>query len=285
MADSDDESGQSSASRSDDPGHGERTASGSDIEEPGTFGLLVEASYRRGLSFTEDDLSHSPPRTENLDLDSEEPESPSVNEVQSIAVPSVVSTDDGSMEPPPLSTSSSTTSRPSTEPLGSPLPQNRPGEFTKVAVPPPALSLRDDTAQAKQPLGYAEQQTLSSAPRLSSLPPPETPSELPPDFSEADDEEQTTEDASDESESDSDDSIDETLEVTEDGIPSYLKPFLVAPVRWDPASKVSKPFLLRGTLRPYQQSGLEWLAHLHNNHLNGILADEMGLGSVGLLTN
>lgn len=61
-------------------------------------------------------------------------------------------------------------------------------------------------------------------------------------------------------------------------IPDYLKPFAVAPVEWDPETKVRAPILLRGTLRPYQQSGLEWLASLHTNNLNGILADEMGLG-------
>ncbi|CUM64055.1 uncharacterized protein PRCAT00001643001 [Priceomyces carsonii] len=38
------------------------------------------------------------------------------------------------------------------------------------------------------------------------------------------------------------------------------------------------PFLLRGTLRPYQKQGLNWLASLYNNGTNGILADEMGLG-------
>ncbi|CAO1633143.1 unnamed protein product [Parajaminaea phylloscopi] len=38
------------------------------------------------------------------------------------------------------------------------------------------------------------------------------------------------------------------------------------------------PFLLRGTLRPYQQTGFEWLASLYANKANGILADEMGLG-------
>ncbi|KAL9537738.1 hypothetical protein MBANPS3_011512 [Mucor bainieri] len=38
------------------------------------------------------------------------------------------------------------------------------------------------------------------------------------------------------------------------------------------------PFLLRGTLREYQHVGLDWLASLYNNGLNGILADEMGLG-------
>ncbi|KAI5478760.1 helicase SWR1 [Pseudohyphozyma bogoriensis] len=38
------------------------------------------------------------------------------------------------------------------------------------------------------------------------------------------------------------------------------------------------PFLLRGSLRPYQQAGLEWLASLYSSGVNGILADEMGLG-------
>lgn len=61
-------------------------------------------------------------------------------------------------------------------------------------------------------------------------------------------------------------------------VPNYLKPFAVAPVNWSPDSKIKPPLLLRGVLRPYQQSGLEWLASLHSNNLNGILADEMGLG-------
>lgn len=61
-------------------------------------------------------------------------------------------------------------------------------------------------------------------------------------------------------------------------IPAYLKPYAVAPVEWDPESKIKPPLLLRGVLRPYQHSGLEWLASLHINNLNGILADEMGLG-------
>ncbi|GBE80854.1 hypothetical protein SCP_0305740 [Sparassis crispa] len=61
-------------------------------------------------------------------------------------------------------------------------------------------------------------------------------------------------------------------------IPFYLRPFAVTPVEWDTQSKIKAPFLLRGTLRPYQQAGLEWLASLHTNNLNGILADEMGLG-------
>ncbi|KAI0764391.1 SNF2 family N-terminal domain-containing protein [Trametes elegans] len=74
---------------------------------------------------------------------------------------------------------------------------------------------------------------------------------------------------------------DETLEdeTEEDSsIPYYLRPYAVAPVDWDPQAKVKPPLLLRGTLRPYQQAGLEWLASLHSRNLNGILADEMGLG-------
>lgn len=45
-------------------------------------------------------------------------------------------------------------------------------------------------------------------------------------------------------------------------------------------TKVYTPIspLLRGTLREYQHVGLDWLASLYNNGLNGILADEMGLG-------
>lgn len=36
--------------------------------------------------------------------------------------------------------------------------------------------------------------------------------------------------------------------------------------------------LFQGKLRPYQQEGLSWLAHLQDSNLHGILADEMGLG-------
>ncbi|KAK7036501.1 swr1 complex component [Paramarasmius palmivorus] len=64
----------------------------------------------------------------------------------------------------------------------------------------------------------------------------------------------------------------------DDIVPDYLRPYAVAPVKWDPGSKMTSPVLLRGALRPYQFSGLEWLASLHTNNLNGILADEMGLG-------
>lgn len=42
--------------------------------------------------------------------------------------------------------------------------------------------------------------------------------------------------------------------------------------------KTQIPFLLRGILREYQHVGLDWMASLYNNGMNGILADEMGLG-------
>ncbi|EKM53630.1 uncharacterized protein PHACADRAFT_211303 [Phanerochaete carnosa HHB-10118-sp] len=65
---------------------------------------------------------------------------------------------------------------------------------------------------------------------------------------------------------------------TQSLIPTYLRPYAVAPVDCDPQQKIKPPLLLRGNLRPYQQAGLEWLASLHTNNVNGILADEMGLG-------
>ncbi|KAG0340107.1 hypothetical protein BG004_006547 [Podila humilis] len=42
---------------------------------------------------------------------------------------------------------------------------------------------------------------------------------------------------------------------------------------------VKQPTILSGgTLKEYQMKGLQWMASLYNNRLNGILADEMGLG-------
>ncbi|KAK1892519.1 E1A-binding protein p400 [Dissostichus eleginoides] len=38
------------------------------------------------------------------------------------------------------------------------------------------------------------------------------------------------------------------------------------------------PLLLHGSLREYQQIGVDWLVNLHKKNLNGILADETGLG-------
>ncbi|PLB49570.1 hypothetical protein P170DRAFT_437148 [Aspergillus steynii IBT 23096] len=45
-----------------------------------------------------------------------------------------------------------------------------------------------------------------------------------------------------------------------------------------PGLKTPVPHLLRGNLREYQHFGLDWLAGLYTNQINGILADEMGLG-------
>ncbi|KAK8228917.1 helicase swr1 [Phyllosticta capitalensis] len=45
-----------------------------------------------------------------------------------------------------------------------------------------------------------------------------------------------------------------------------------------PSLKTPVPSLFRGTLRPYQHEGLDWLAGLYEGDTNGILADEMGLG-------
>ncbi|MFW6050486.1 MAG: SNF2-related protein [Myxococcota bacterium] len=41
---------------------------------------------------------------------------------------------------------------------------------------------------------------------------------------------------------------------------------------------VPKPRTLKGTLRPYQKDGFNWLVFLHNLGSGGILADDMGLG-------
>ncbi|XP_041642658.1 E1A-binding protein p400 isoform X4 [Cheilinus undulatus] len=38
------------------------------------------------------------------------------------------------------------------------------------------------------------------------------------------------------------------------------------------------PILLHGSLREYQQIGVDWMVNLYKKHLNGILADETGLG-------
>ena len=70
---------------------------------------------------------------------------------------------------------------------------------------------------------------------------------------------------------DADDDLEE-----DSSIPAYLQPYAVVPIDWDPQGKIKAPFLLRGELRPYQHAGLEWLASLHTNNVNGILADEMG---------
>lgn len=45
-----------------------------------------------------------------------------------------------------------------------------------------------------------------------------------------------------------------------------------------PVSIQEPKLLLRGKLRDYQYSGMQWLVNLYKNASNGILADEMGLG-------
>jgi len=58
----------------------------------------------------------------------------------------------------------------------------------------------------------------------------------------------------------------------------HLAPYASVPVEWESVKKFKIPFLLRGTLRSYQQEGFRWLAKLHSRHHDGLLADEMGLG-------
>ncbi len=70
------------------------------------------------------------------------------------------------------------------------------------------------------------------------------------------------------------------------GVPHHLRAYAAVPMPSrdpDSSTKISKPALLRATLRPYQQAGLEWLAGLHARGENGVLADEMGLGRVYVL--
>ncbi|MBJ7608125.1 MAG: DEAD/DEAH box helicase [Candidatus Dormibacteraeota bacterium] len=46
----------------------------------------------------------------------------------------------------------------------------------------------------------------------------------------------------------------------------------------DGIAVVPRPKTLRATLRPYQETGYQWLAFLHEHGLGGVLADDMGLG-------
>ncbi|XP_041058487.1 E1A-binding protein p400 isoform X3 [Carcharodon carcharias] len=48
--------------------------------------------------------------------------------------------------------------------------------------------------------------------------------------------------------------------------------------RYASSVRNAAPFLLHGTLREYQQIGIDWLAALHRRKLNGILADDSRLG-------
>lgn len=53
---------------------------------------------------------------------------------------------------------------------------------------------------------------------------------------------------------------------------------LTKPTTMPEASGVVQPSGFRGTLKGYQLKGMQWLASLYDQGLNGILADEMGLG-------
>ena len=64
--------------------------------------------------------------------------------------------------------------------------------------------------------------------------------------------------------------LDQVMDIESNSLPAT--PISTKPLR------MQVPSLLRGTLREYQQYGLEWLAGLYANGTNGILADEMGLG-------
>jgi DNA helicase INO80 len=46
--------------------------------------------------------------------------------------------------------------------------------------------------------------------------------------------------------------------------------------------EVQQPNMLMCQLKSYQLKGLNWLANLYEQGINGILADEMGLGKVRL---
>ena len=57
-----------------------------------------------------------------------------------------------------------------------------------------------------------------------------------------------------------------------------------------PADKdLPQPIIFRGLLKVYQLKGMNWLANLYDQGINGILADEMGLGktvqSIALLAH
>jgi DNA helicase INO80 len=45
---------------------------------------------------------------------------------------------------------------------------------------------------------------------------------------------------------------------------------------------VKQPKMLMAQLKEYQLKGLNWLATLYEQGINGILADEMGLGKVSV---
>lgn len=76
------------------------------------------------------------------------------------------------------------------------------------------------------------------------------------------------------------DDVDEEAMIQDGGIEHYLRPYAVTKVDgWDPDQIIKPSPLLRGSLRPYQRAGLEWLANHHTQLFNCILSDEMGKSS------
>ena len=76
------------------------------------------------------------------------------------------------------------------------------------------------------------------------------------------------------------DDVDDEVVIQDGGIKHYLRPYAVTKVDgWDPDQIIRPSPLLRGSLRPYQGAGLEWLANHHTQSFNCILADEMGKSS------
>eukprot|EP01122_Echinamoeba_exundans_P003265 TRINITY_DN13391_c0_g1_i1.p1 TRINITY_DN13391_c0_g1~~TRINITY_DN13391_c0_g1_i1.p1 ORF type:complete len:264 (+),score=23.14 TRINITY_DN13391_c0_g1_i1:114-905(+) len=66
-----------------------------------------------------------------------------------------------------------------------------------------------------------------------------------------------------------------SVERVSSGLPS-LAPTSTTTLEHDAVDPSS--FFVNTTLMPYQQRGLNWMAYLYRNNLNGILADEMGMG-------
>lgn len=88
----------------------------------------------------------------------------------------------------------------------------------------------------------------------------------------------TNEDTKMEAADQSDKSTEEEEELKTPGSAENDKDEKIEEINGLKVKDVPVPSLLRGTLRPYQKQGLNWLASLYNNNTNGILADEMGLG-------
>lgn len=61
-------------------------------------------------------------------------------------------------------------------------------------------------------------------------------------------------------------------------LPSAIDTLLQNLLEFEGIPKVSPPKNLKARMRPYQQSGFEWLVFLHQHRLGACLADDMGLG-------